>query len=191
MGGEVTVTSRPGVGSCFTARLLLSRVESPAPVQSLGTPVIGYKGAPKTVFMVDDQASHRGLIRDLLSPLGFTVVEAADAQSCLGLLSERTADCFLLDVSLPDINGLKLAKLLRQRGIWQAIIMISAEAGKPDSVEDAGPPWNAYMIKPVKVQNLLDQLAILMDIEWLYKDPSTAGRHISRNRVVSSNSPDQ
>ena len=176
MGGDIKVSSTPDTGSRFTVSLFLSRVETPTLIQPANASVIGYEGSPKTVLVVDDQASHRRLIQDLLTPLGFTVVAAADAQSGLRLINEQPTDIVLLDVSLPDISGLKLAEILRQQGYRQGIIMISAEAQEQHSAGDPRTSYNFYMVKPINVQALLDKLAILLPVQWRYKNrPLPAG----------------
>ncbi|MGH1440062.1 MAG: hybrid sensor histidine kinase/response regulator [Cellvibrionaceae bacterium] len=170
MGGEVKVTSALNQGSCFTVSLMLSRIDSPVITQQINEPIVGYLGDKRTIFVVDDQASHRGLIRDLLSPIGFNVVEVEDAQSCLRLVEEKRPDLYLLDVSMPDINGLKLAELLRRREVTEPIIMISADAQEHHTIGDPNSHHNFYMVKPIKVQALLDKIGILLDIEWSYKE---------------------
>jgi signal transduction histidine kinase/CheY-like chemotaxis protein len=170
MGGDVSVTSTPGKGSEFKVALMLSKIESPIITQQLQAPIIGYEGEQKNIFVVDDHASHRSLIRDLLTPLGFNVIEASDAKSCLDLAEEKKPDLYLLDVSLPDFNGLDLANILRKRGIKEPIIMISADAQEHHSIGNPETPHNFYMVKPIKVQALLDKIALLLSLQWRYKN---------------------
>ncbi len=170
MGGNVSVTSTPGKGSQFTTSLMLSRIDSPIIIQQLDKPVMGYKGERKTIFVVDDQAMHRGLIRDLLSPIGFHIIEAENAKTCLELLKEKKPDLYLLDVSMPDIDGLKLANIIRSRGITHPIIMLSADAQEHHAIGDPNADHDFYMVKPIKIQSLLDRLGTLLHLEWIYKD---------------------
>ena len=169
MGGDVSVTSEPGQGSRFVLSLMLSRIDSPVITQQPLNPIIGYEGPTKTLFVVDDQPSHRGLIRDLLKPLGFNIIETADAGTCLQLVAETQADCYLLDVSLPDITGLELARRLRLQHINAPIIMISADAQEHHTIGHPDTPHNFYMVKPIKVQALLDKLGLLLKISWRYQ----------------------
>jgi len=185
MGGEVKVSSAPNKGSHFTLSLMLSRIDSPVITQQINKPVVGYQGENKTLFVVDDQASHRSLIRDLLSPIGFKVIEAEDAQSCLRLTEEKKPDLYLLDVSMPDINGLKLAQLLRERDVTEPIIMISADAQEHHTIGDPNSHHNFYMVKPIKIQALLDKIGILLHIEWIYKEQATYQKIVATEKQWS------
>jgi len=77
MGGDVSVTSQPGKGSTFKASLMLASINTPhkdlflAPVQT----IYGYKGATKRILLVDDEISHRQLMRAMLTPLGFDITD--------------------------------------------------------------------------------------------------------------------
>ncbi len=168
MGGNVSVTSEPGEGSTFTVSLMLSKIDSALLTQQLQAPIIGYEGEAKTIFVVDDQPMHRSLMNDLLSPLGFTIIEAPSAKDCLTLIEQQLPDIFLLDVSMPDMDGLTLAHRLRERSINKPIVMISADAQERHTVNDPNTPHDSYMVKPIKIQPLLDQLATLLSLSWRY-----------------------
>ncbi|HTR01014.1 MAG TPA: ATP-binding protein, partial [Candidatus Acidoferrum sp.] len=74
MGGELKIRSKPGIGSTFAVNLMFSR----APDQAVVHPsrlITGYKGEPKVILVVDDEPIHRGLLADLLNPLGFVTLE--------------------------------------------------------------------------------------------------------------------
>ncbi len=124
MGGELTVTSQPGQGSRFRVRLMLSEaVQSlkPAPLESR---VLGYKGERLTVLVADDDPVHRGLMEDLLSPLGFIVFMAADGAECLALAEQCRPDLLLVDISMPAPNGWEVARQLRSSGFDQLVIIV-------------------------------------------------------------------
>ncbi|TQV70132.1 response regulator [Exilibacterium tricleocarpae] len=178
MGGDIAVESTPGTGSRFTLMLMLSPVAAPripAPVQN---PVTGYAGPLRNIAVVDDEPTHRGLINDLLTPLGFGVTEACDAEACLDLLRQCPPDLFLIDVSMPGISGITLAGQLRQRGVKAPVVMISADAQERHNSLAAGDPGSdasgthhdAYLVKPIKLQHLLDTLADLLRLTWTYDD---------------------
>jgi signal transduction histidine kinase/FixJ family two-component response regulator len=169
MGGNVEVNSTPNNGSQFIVSLMLAPTKTPT-IQLPASPVISYKGATKTVLIVDDQATHRALINDLLTPLYFNVIEASGAQNCLQIIETTTPDIFLLDVSMPDIDGISLAKILRTRGLKTPIIMISADAQEHHTIGDPDSPHNAYMVKPIKLKTLLDKIGILLHLNWRHKD---------------------
>ena len=170
MGGDIKMTSSPGKGSSFTVLLMLSRVESPQlPIPREKT-ISAYRGPRRTVLVVDDEANHRSLINDFLSPLGFNVIEAPDAEYCLGIIDQCQVDILLIDVSMPGLNGVELAYALRAKNVKAPIIMVSANAEEHHTDDNPEAAHNAYMVKPIKLQSLLELLASLLDIDWLYDD---------------------
>ncbi|GGX43863.1 hybrid sensor histidine kinase/response regulator [Saccharospirillum salsuginis] len=184
MGGHLDVTSDLGHGSCFTVSLMLPWVTDAAPKPIRPQRVVGYEGRPLTLCLVDDDPVLRGLLSDLLIPLGFTTLEAHDAQTCLAMLDRVTPDLFLLDISMPGMNGLELARTLRQsdneRIRSAPIVMLSADAQDHQRDPNAQADYNGYLIKPVGNLPLLDQLAQHLRISWIYQDdapnpPNTVG----------------
>jgi signal transduction histidine kinase len=165
MGGDIAVRSEPGKGSSFEVRLMLAAVARPR----LATParrVTGYEGPRRTIAVVDDDGDQRELIRQILEPLGFTVVSAIDGRQCLDLVAGIRPDLFLLDISMPGMNGWELARTLRDRGQAGAILMLSANVGEtqPRPAEDAA--HNDVMAKPFEVKRLLDRIQALLGLDW-------------------------
>ena len=190
--------STPGKGSCFKVQLMLSRVETPQLMAPLQRHIIGYKGPRKIVWVIDDEINHRRLMEDLLTPLGFVVLEARDAETCLRIISKDKSpvhcqpDILLIDVSMPGMNGLDLASTLRNTlNVTAPIVMISADAQERHTnpstdAENTDAAYNAYMVKPIKLFNLQEQLSKLMGISWIYDDsnPSPAAS-FSDNRKIT------
>ncbi len=169
MGGELRLESTPGEGSRFTVSLLLSWVE---PNRHHDTParcITGYEGPRRSVMVVDDEPLHRGLIADLLAPLGFSLMEAQSAEDCLAQIQRQQPDLFLLDVTMPGQDGLALAEQLRRQQIKVPIVMLSADAQE----RHLKPGENAaahddYLVKPLVNQKLFDTLARLLSLTWRY-----------------------
>ncbi len=176
LGGEIQVDNNPDGGVTFTVWLMLSRVDvAETEINTQTQRIYGYKGERKTLIVVDDDASHRGLISDCLSPLGFSVVEAADANMCLQACQDYYPDLFMLDISMPGMDGVELASTLRNAGCKNPIIMISALATAVSDREKALQnkssivPYDDYIVKPLRVSNLLDKLALHLQLEWVYE----------------------
>ncbi len=173
MGGDIAVQSTPGVGSTFVVTLMLSRIDTPSLAPVAEKRVRGYAGARRTLMVVDDDPTHRGLISDLLTPLGFQVVEAHSGADCLALLPQCRCDAFLLDVSMPGINGWQLAAELRAQAVTVPIIMVSADAREgqhqPHNTSEQ-PRWHDdYLAKPVRQTLLLEKLGNLLQLQWRHE----------------------
>lgn len=166
MGGDIQVESRPGAGSTFRVRLMMTEVNEPT-IAPASLRIVGYEGDPRTVLVVDDDENHRMLVRDILAPLGFVVMEATDAVSCLTLMEAVSPDLFLLDVSMPGMTGWDLAEALRARGEAGAIIMLSANVGESVPALGSESAHDATLPKPFALRQLLDRIRDVLQITWI------------------------
>jgi CheY-like chemotaxis protein len=166
MGGDIAVRSEPGKGSAFDVRLMLAAINQPRPAQTAPKRIVGYAGDRRMVMIVDDDEDQRDLVRGILEPIGFSVLTAANAGQCLAMAGDLRPDLFILDISMPGMNGWDLAHTLREGGQRGAILMLSANVGEtqPASVENLA--HDDVMVKPFAVQRLLDRIAGLLGLSW-------------------------
>lgn len=80
--------------------MMLSKVERQQPINADIRRVVGYKGPLRTVMVVDDNADHRDLMREMLSPLGFAVLAVRDGQTCLETIDLQRPDLYFLDIRM-------------------------------------------------------------------------------------------
>jgi len=171
MGGELLAESSVGEGSCFKVCLMLPWVNAQLKEDIVKDKVVGYEGYQRTICLVDDDPVLRGFLSDLLIPLGFTTLEAFDAESCLKMIESAKPDLFLMDVSMPGMSGLELASELRERGVRAPILMLSANAQLPEEWADkerrAMANYNDYLVKPISNSTLLDKLSEYLKLHWI------------------------
>ncbi len=171
MGGDVRVDSREGEGSRFRVRMHLAVVRDPV-AATAPLAVHGYLGARRTVMVVDDHAEHRDLLRAVLEPIGFTVLEAEDGPAALALAAEIRPDLFFLDISMPGMNGWELAAALRAVGFASArIVILSANVGESRPPEGEVAMHDDVVAKPFEVRRLLDRVQALLGLEWMHEPP--------------------
>ena len=175
LGGEITLTSTPGVGTRFQARLMLAKVERPRAASADIRRVVGYVGAMRTVMVVDDNADHRELMREMLSPLGFVVLTAKDGPSCLETLDAQQVDLYFLDIRMPGMSGWELLQALRDRGIAAPVVMLSANIGDGAAPDGGEAVHSDTLAKPFELNQLLEKLATHLDLEWDYAAPAPTG----------------
>jgi len=167
LGGEVTVRSEPGRGSSFSVRLMLSHRSQGVAIAPPRPAVSGYQGRRRRIVVTDDNATHRALLEDALGPLGFEVLAAPDAETCLRLAGSARPDLFLLDLTMPDCDGLTLAARLRGAGHEATpMVLISADAAEVARLRGDPAPFDAVMAKPVDLRGLLDEIGRLLDLTW-------------------------
>jgi len=184
MGGELTVTSTPGVGSVFKVKLFLPevRVTSGAvgalclsgssadmPRSLANKPRHGYAGPRRRVLVVDNEEADRELLVNLLQPLGFELRTAASGHDCLDLLAAGyQPDVIFMDLAMPGIDGWETIRRLRALGNKQAqIAIVSANAFDKGLDNDVGMPSEDFILKPVRHSELLDWLALRLSLTWL------------------------
>ncbi|UPK27333.1 hybrid sensor histidine kinase/response regulator [Bradyrhizobium sp. 195] len=169
MGGDIKVLSKVGSGSTFKVKILLSEVTNPQRIAPVEAPVSGYHGARKTILITDDDPVHRDLLREVLTPLGFILLSAPDGPGCLALAQHCRPDLFLLDISMPAMDGWAVAEALRASGHHQArILMVSASALEAHGTPLAQPFHDGYLMKPIDIPRLLETIRQLLKIEWQY-----------------------
>jgi two-component system, OmpR family, KDP operon response regulator KdpE len=113
--------------------------------------------APAKVLVVDDEREIRKLLRMGLTSQGYEILEAPDGRTCLELL-EQKPDLIILDLGLPDINGLDLLRKIRARNQSAPIVVLSSrgdEAGKVDALDHGA---DDYVTKPFGMEELLARL---------------------------------
>lgn len=111
----------------------------------------------RTVMVVEDDASIRSYISTILMSNGYSVVTAEDGRSALSLISSYNPDIILLDLGLPDMDGLTVLKAVRQ---WSEVpvIVVSAKGQEKEKVEALDAGAGDYIVKPFGTEELLARL---------------------------------
>lgn len=177
LGGDIRVSSSPGEGSLFTCQFMLSdqsQAESkPATLEAAASQDQLTMPQPKTLLLVDDEPAHRQLVADLLQPLGFTLIHAEGAAAAQRIINHPTEpptiDLALLDVAMPGMDGWQLAAWLRAQRPAIKILMVSANPRDLQSNQHQS--HDAYLTKPIKYNDLLNQLNTLLDLQWHDQSP--------------------
>ncbi|MDQ7825212.1 MAG: response regulator [Candidatus Eremiobacteraeota bacterium] len=136
MGGEVTVTSRPGEGSTFTMRIP-SKVSDPRAKpaiepQSCGIQQGSLESSAATVLIIDDDPAARELLQRFLQKNGFEVACASDGTEALRLARELRPHVITLDIFMPEMDGWAVLSALKEETLTRDIpvIMIAVEENK-------------------------------------------------------------
>ncbi|MEB2842822.1 response regulator [Rhizobiales bacterium RZME27] len=169
MGGEITVSSVKDEGSTFKVRLMLSAVHRPSTAPALEKKITSYTGPRRTIVVVDDNEDHRELMREVLTPMDFVVLTAASGPECLTLIEGVKPDLFLVDISMPGMNGWQLVARLRELEQKAPIVMLSANIGDGAGNPDGTDGHNDAIAKPVSVRRLADKLAVHLGLTWIYE----------------------
>lgn len=108
-------------------------------------------------LIVEDDANIVDLIRSNLAVRGFDAVVSSDGTKALQLLETETPDIVLLDLMLPEVDGLELCREMRERSPV-GIIVVSARGGERDKVAALNMGADDYMTKPFSIEELLARI---------------------------------
>lgn len=185
MGGELTVSSTPGVGSVFHVKLFLPEVHgdalgkaaAPAAVAAHGQRQRkGYAGERRRILVVDNEEPDRELLVQLLEPLGFELRQAASGHDALDLLATGyRPHVIFMDLAMPGIDGWETLRRVRQMHLPHvqcAIVSANAFDKALDNDVDIRP--EDFIVKPVRHSELLDWLERRLGLQWQYDEATTA-----------------
>jgi twitching motility two-component system response regulator PilH len=106
------------------------------------------------ILIIDDSAFTRNKMRKVAAEAGHEIIEASDGAQGLQTLYNRHPDCVILDLIMPEIDGLKILRAVREKGIGIPVLVVTADI--QDSVRrqcmDLGA--TAFLNKPVNEDEL-------------------------------------
>jgi signal transduction histidine kinase/DNA-binding NarL/FixJ family response regulator len=128
MGGTIDAESSEGKGSRFSFTLDLEATDMPVVAEGVGDEHRLPTGwhEPSTILIVDDVEMNRDVLGELMSNEGFTVELASNGATALQRLEKDGIDAVVLDVFMPDLDGMTVARALRDRGDTLPIIGLTA-----------------------------------------------------------------
>jgi DNA-binding response OmpR family regulator len=115
----------------------------------------------RTVLVVDDEPKILEVVRDYLNDAGFSVTTAADGRSALDLARAVGPDLVVLDLGLPGVDGLDVARELRRRSAVP-IIMLTARGDELDRVLGLELGADDYLVKPFSPRELVARVRAVL-----------------------------
>jgi PAS domain S-box-containing protein len=177
MGGSLNVKSTVGKGSTFGIILPLPSVKDWTPLRpDQEKLIIGFSGGRKRILVVDDKWENRAVLLNLLEPLGFEVIEAGDGREGVKKTHEERPDLIVIDIVMPEIDGLEATRLIRESTEVSATPIIASSASafdfnRQDAIQ-AG--CTDFLPKPIQADKLFEQLRIHLALEWVYASQSVS-----------------
>lgn len=186
MGGDITVVSRHGQGSCFTLTLDTQLRVAPEGARSTdshpqrdrqeaereGSKVTVASGpAPlsgATILVVDDLREIRFIAEHMIRRAGGEAISAADGRQAVDLLEQCQADgrrieAVLMDMQMPDMDGYEATRRLRESGFEQPIVAVTAGAMSDERDRCLAVGCNEYMSKPLDYRTLVSLVRRLLN----------------------------
>ncbi|MEG4960331.1 MULTISPECIES: AAA family ATPase [unclassified Microcoleus] len=176
MGGELKVESSLGKGSNFWFELEIPVAENWESHQKEPEKIIrSFLGERRKLLVVDDRWENRSVLVNLLAPIGFELMEAIDGQDCLNKALSFQPDCIIIDLVMPVMDGFEAVRRLRKIPALKDVIAIGTSASilaaDSQGIFQAG--CNAFLLKPIRAEQLLECLGEHLGLEWIYEERTT------------------
>jgi two-component system, OmpR family, response regulator MprA len=114
------------------------------------------------VLVVDDEPAVREALRRALSLEGYKVDLAQDGGEALRAIASSEPDLVVLDVLMPEVDGLAACRRLREEGSRVPVLMLTARAGVGDRVDGLDAGADDYLVKPFALEELLARIRALL-----------------------------
>ncbi|HEV7914229.1 MAG TPA: ATP-binding protein, partial [Albitalea sp.] len=172
MGSEIHLESEIGRGSRFWFDIDLDASESAPSPPPPAPRVTGYDGPRRKVLVVDDVDGNRAVVADLLSSLGFEVLEADNGRTALKMVQAGRPDLVLMDILMPVMDGLTATQQLRSTPAHAAlpIIVLSAGATEHERERSLQVGADAFLGKPIDFGELLRHVGRVLGLTWRHAD---------------------
>ncbi|HEV8124480.1 MAG TPA: response regulator [Gemmatimonadales bacterium] len=157
-GGYITVESAPGNGTAI--RIYLPRVDAPLDSTTTGPGLGTAARGSETILLVEDEVSVRRLARRVLLSKGYVVLEAANGQEALRLVSEHTGplDLVLTDVVMPGMSGPEMAERLSREQPGLRVLYMSGYADEAIGRHGVLETGVQFLQKPFTPQDLAQRV---------------------------------
>ena len=120
----------------------------------------------KRILVIDDAATVRMYHRSILEGAGYVVDEAVNGLEALEKALQTPFDLYLVDINMPKLDGYGFLRELRSQDMVQVpAIMISTEATEADRRHAYAAGANLYIVKPMRAEQLLAPVALLLGEE--------------------------
>jgi PAS domain S-box-containing protein len=178
MGAEIHVKSELNKGSLFWFELELPAVSwrNNNLMQDNLKTIIGYEGNRQTVLIVDDKSENREVLKDILSPLGFDILEAGSGTDAIEQATNRRPHIVLLDVNMPDMDGYETARHFRNNPLFEKVRLVAVcdtlSEKTQHMCQESG--FNGHTLKPVHINHLLSTIQEQTALKWIYEEDATA-----------------
>ena len=197
MGGTIQLRSTPGQGTCFHVQLPLPGGQATEPLHprtladNLAHARLAPGSAPVRVLVVDDMPDNRRLLHDVLTPAGFSVLQAANGVEALALFEQHAPHVVLMDMRMPVMDGYEATRRIKASasGARTPVVAVTASALEDDrqAILDCG--VDAYMSKPVEPARLFGKLQQLLQLNYASPAGQPEGHHtttLSPERIQAS-----
>ncbi|MEI6209284.1 MAG: ATP-binding protein [Desulfuromonadales bacterium] len=163
MGGEISVQSMQGRGSCFSLKLPFPIIkETDAFHADIPKTTVNWDGPALRILYVEDDQVNISFGTVLLKKLGHEVVVAQNGRDCLDALEQGIYDIVLMDIHLPVMNGEEALQEIRRKeqgtDRHQIVIALTAYSLNGDKARFMENGFDGYISKPLGISDLIGEI---------------------------------
>jgi two-component system, cell cycle response regulator DivK len=113
-----------------------------------------------TILIVEDNDKNMKLVRDILRHKGYTTLEAETGGEGVRLAIEHRPDLVLMDIQLPDIDGIRALQLIREQPALDAtpVLAVSASVMPEEQAKVVHSGFDGFITKPINVRDFLERV---------------------------------
>jgi CheY-like chemotaxis protein/HPt (histidine-containing phosphotransfer) domain-containing protein len=165
MGGEIGVLSTPGTGSCFAFNVPFKRSRATlevTPAREVPRPRSADALAGANVLLAEDNPINQQLALELLRRAGAVVDVAENGRIALERVQQKDYDVVLMDIHMPEMDGLEATRAIRDLGYTVPIVAVSADALEERQSHALESGCDDYVTKPIDFDRLLGSVQRLL-----------------------------
>ena len=190
MDGKIEVESVLDHGSTFklilpaTYDVEIPAAETPVKVTTDTVNKLSKKLSGE-ILLADDHDDNRRLIARLLSSLGLDVITAKDGKEAIELYLEYQPEVILLDIQMPEIDGVEAFKILRQKGCTQPIVALTANAMAHEVDQYLALGFDGHLKKPIERKVFTTTIAKYYDNELNVEESEATLNNVDLSDLVA------
>ncbi|MEG4516713.1 MULTISPECIES: ATP-binding protein [unclassified Microcoleus] len=177
MGSTIKVKSQPGIGSIFLVDLDLLEIPELAAFSPTTNRrnIAGITGRQPTILIVDDKWENRSVLTNLLSPIGFKIIEATNGKDGWEK-AKCQPDLIITDLVMPVLDSFEMLRRIRAIADLKNIVIIvtSASVFEADKYQSLQAGCDDFLPKPLQAEISLEKLEKHWQIEWTYEQEKAA-----------------
>lgn len=161
MSGHITAQSTPGKGSRFTVSIPCQESSQPVPNPPTSNECLSSDSMilTGTVLLAEDHDDNRRLISRLLKKLGLQVILARNGKEAVARCVQHQPQLVLLDIQMPEMDGVEAYKAIRASGYEQPIFALTANAMAHEVKQYLSLGFTGHLKKPIERQHFFNVLS--------------------------------